>query len=107
MEASGAALFADADDAPPGAPGRYERHRPEHTLLYQVVAQHYPAFLARLSAERCTLPRYVQREFEAYLKCGLLEHGFMRVCCPWASYRRRAAPGRLGRSVRVAVWTTA
>ncbi len=60
MEASGAALVTDADDAPPGAPGRYQRHRPEQTLLYQVIAQHYPAFLARLAAEGRTLPRYVQ-----------------------------------------------
>ncbi len=28
MEASGAALLTDADDAPPGAPGRYQRHLP-------------------------------------------------------------------------------
>src|SRR5690554_5536916 len=27
------------------------------------------------------LPRYVEDEFEAYLKCGLLEHGFLRVKC--------------------------
>ena len=25
------------------------------------------------------LPAYVQQEFEAYLKCGRLEHGFLRV----------------------------
>jgi Transposase zinc-binding domain len=24
---------------------------------------------------------YVQQEFEAYLKCGRLEHGFLRVRC--------------------------
>jgi ribosomal protein S27E len=81
MGASGAALLTDADEALPGAPGRYARHRPEQTLLYQVITQHYPAFLARLTAEGRTLPRYVQGEFEAYLKCGLLEHGFMRVRC--------------------------
>ena len=51
MESSGAALLSDADDAPPGAQGHYERHRPEQTLLYQVIAQHYPAFVARLTAE--------------------------------------------------------
>jgi hypothetical protein len=28
-----------------------------------------------------TLPRFVRREFEEYLKCGLLEHGFLRVRC--------------------------
>jgi ribosomal protein S27E len=66
---------------PPGAPGNYQCHRPEQTLLYQVIAQHYPAFLARLDAEGRTLPLFVRREFEAYFKCGLLEHGFMRVRC--------------------------
>ena len=27
------------------------------------------------------LPEYVRREFEDYLKCGRLEHGFLRVRC--------------------------
>ena len=27
------------------------------------------------------LPRYVQREFEDYLRCGRLEHGFLRLRC--------------------------
>jgi len=27
------------------------------------------------------LPAFVRREFEGYLKCGLLEHGFLRVKC--------------------------
>jgi ribosomal protein S27E len=27
------------------------------------------------------LPRYVEEEFEAYLKCGRLEEGFLRVRC--------------------------
>ena len=26
-------------------------------------------------------PHFVQREFDDYLKCGLLEHGFLRVKC--------------------------
>jgi hypothetical protein len=62
---------------PPG----YRRHRPETTLLYQLVARHYPAFRDRRAAEGRALPRFVQNEFEAYLKCGLLEHGFLRVKC--------------------------
>jgi len=28
-----------------------------------------------------TLPAYVRREFENYLRCGRLEHGFLRVRC--------------------------
>ena len=27
------------------------------------------------------LPKYVRSEFEAYLKCGRLEYGFLRVRC--------------------------
>ena len=32
-------------------------------------------------AEGSGLPGYVQREFEDYLKCGRLDHGFLRVHC--------------------------
>jgi Putative transposase/Transposase zinc-binding domain len=63
--------------APPG----YQRHRPETTLLYRLVAEHYPTFRDRRAAEDRPLPRYVEDEFEAYLKCGRLEHGFLRVKC--------------------------
>ena len=59
----------------------YQRHRPEHTLLYQIVEQHYPAFVAHMAQQDRPLPEYVQREFEEYLRCGRLEHGFLRVRC--------------------------
>jgi ribosomal protein S27E len=62
---------------PPG----YARHRPEATLLYQLVERHYPEFVAAREAAGRPLPKYVQEEFEAYLKCGRLEHGFLRVRC--------------------------
>ena len=75
--------FLAGKDASAGAAraGEYARHRPEQTLLYQLVEAHYPAFVAHLAARERTLPVHVQREFEAYLKCGRLEHGFLRVCC--------------------------
>ena len=60
---------------------RYERHRPEHTPLYGVVEQYYPRFLKELEARGESLPAYVRREFEAYLECGRLEYGFLRVRC--------------------------
>ena len=63
-----------------GAPV-YERHRPERTLLYQLVDTYYPALRAHLAAQGRELPGYVEREFEDYLKCGRLEHGFLRVRC--------------------------
>lgn len=61
--------------------GYYERHRPDQTLLYQIIEQHYPVFSALMAEQGRELPRYVQREFEDYLRCGRLEHGFLRVRC--------------------------
>ena len=57
--------IAQAKDfiAPPG----YRRHRPEATLLYQLVAEHYAGFRDRRAAEGRPLPRYVEGEFDAYL----------------------------------------
>jgi hypothetical protein len=63
------------------AASRYERHRPERTLLYQLVEEHYPALKAQLATQGSTVPAYVEREFDEYLKCGRLEHGFLRVRC--------------------------
>jgi hypothetical protein len=61
--------------------GRYQRHRPEQTLLYQVVDEYYLAFATLMAEQGKELPGYVQREFDDYLKCGRLEHGFLRVRC--------------------------
>ena len=59
----------------------YERHRPEQTLLYRIVEQYYPGFLELLASQGRSLPGYVQREFDDYLKCGRLEYRFLRVRC--------------------------
>ena len=68
-------------DARTARAGEYAQHRPEQTLLYPLVEAHYPAFVAHLGARERMLPAHVQREFEDYLKCGRLEHGFLRVRC--------------------------
>jgi len=44
-----------------------------------------------LSREGRVLPDYVQREFEDYLKCGRLEHGFLRVRCETCHEERLVA----------------
>jgi ribosomal protein S27E len=60
---------------------KYERHRPEASLLYQIIEQHWPQFQAALARQSKHLPKFVMQEFEEYLKCGRLEHGFLRVRC--------------------------
>ena len=74
-----------------GSPHRYRRHQPETTLLYRIVEQHYPAFLTHLEAEGRSLPDYVQQEFTDYLKCGRLEHGFLRVRCESCHHEKLVA----------------
>jgi len=59
----------------------YKRHRPETTLLYQLVERYYPDFTANLADQGKYLPNYVEREFDDFLRCGRLEHGFLRVVC--------------------------
>ena len=63
------------------SPAVYVRHRPETTLLYQIVHEYWPEFQAELASHGKTLPTYVTKEFAEYLKCGRLEHGFLRVRC--------------------------
>jgi hypothetical protein len=60
------------------------------TLLYRIVAQHYPAFVELLAGQDRPLPDYVQQEFEAYLKCGRLQHGVLRVRCDTCHAEHRA-----------------
>ncbi len=92
------ARFARADG--------YERRRPEETLLYQLVREHWPRFLERAEAEGGGLPQFVVREFEEYLRCGLLEHGLVHlecarwghdVVCAFSCKRRGFCPSCLGR----------
>jgi ribosomal protein S27E len=75
---------AITDRSPHSPP--YKRHRtdgptPRQTLLYQIIERHYSAFKGVMAAQGKPLPKHVQQEFDEYLKCGRLEHGFVRVQC--------------------------
>ncbi len=67
------------------------RHRPETTLLYQLVREYWPEFQAELASHGRCLPAYVTKEFDQYLKCGMLEHGFLRVRCESCHDEKRVA----------------
>ena len=75
------AANAFQDDFWPVGPFQYQRYQPENTLLYQLIKEHWPGFQNMLAEQGRGLPGYIVREFEDYLKCGCLEHGFLRVCC--------------------------
>ena len=63
--------------APAGAPVHYERHRRKQTTLYRLVQQHAATFIAETKvATAADLPQFVKGEFDAFLECGSLAHGY-------------------------------
>ena len=63
---------------------RYTPRCPERTLLYRMVAENLELLLqtAREQNESALgLPKYVEKEFRDYLRCGVLCHGFTRLAC--------------------------
>ena len=64
-------------------PPVYQPRDPSDTVLYQVIADHLETFLATLAADPTAkgLPTYVVEEFYAYLQCGVLAHGCVRLGC--------------------------
>ena len=64
------------------SPLYYERHRPEQTTLYRLVQQRAASFIAHTEASTgAELPRFLKDEFDAFLECGILAHGFLRLRC--------------------------
>ena len=60
----------------------YLPRRPTETVLYGLVRQHLESFLAYAREHyEGGLPRYVEDELRAYLKCGVFSEGFVRARC--------------------------
>ena len=63
-----------------GAPVHHERHCPEQTTLYRLVQQNAATFLAETEAAAgADLPQFIKDEFDAFLECGILADGFLRL----------------------------
>jgi hypothetical protein len=53
----------------------YAQHRPDRTLLYEIVAEHLETFLDEARSELARgVPKYVERDLRAYLACGIHIH---------------------------------
>ena len=61
----------------------YRRREPERSILFETVRAHWNSLLAEVAqrTDGGSLPGFVIAEFERYLKCGVLAHGFARVYC--------------------------
>ena len=59
----------------------YQRHTPETTVLYQTIARVWPSLRAEYAASDAPFAEHVETEFERYLRCGILQYGFVRLKC--------------------------
>ena len=77
-------------EGPPGqllrvsdvSPRPYQRHEPERSVLYRVVADHLETFLAEARDRHDKgLPRYIEKELREFLDCGILSRGYVLGVC--------------------------
>jgi len=96
------ALGPTADSATAG----YTPRSPEQTLLHRVVGEQLESFLSRARETGQPAPRFIEQELRAYLRCGVLAHGFLRLHCdacnldrlvPFSCKRRGFCPSCGGR----------
>ncbi len=59
----------------------YAPRSPRSGLLYQTIASNFDDFIFETKCNEKSIPDYVLNEFDAYLKCGILEHGFIQLKC--------------------------
>ena len=50
-------------------------------MLFRVALAEWSAFVRRIEAGECEVPRFCMGEVESFLRCGILAHGFARVHC--------------------------
>lgn len=67
---------------------QYVRHRPEDDLLYQVVSRNFQTVFKKCEESGHPVPNFIKREFESFLRCGVLSYGFARIYCQSCKYDR-------------------
>jgi hypothetical protein len=78
----------------------YTPRRPTETVRYALVREHLESFLAHAREHYDGgLPRYVERELRAFLKCGQFSEGFTRAHCDACGHDLLVAFSCHGRSV--------
>jgi Putative transposase/Transposase zinc-binding domain len=74
-----------------GRDSRWAPRSPEFTLLHRVVREQLEPFLARARARERPAPVFVEQELRAFLCCGILAHGFLRLHCDECGHDRLVA----------------
>jgi len=105
MSAEPVSSFDRTQSVPDGS-APYIPHRPEQSLLHRVIREQIESFLARSHDRGHPAPRFVEHELRAFLRCGVLAHGLLRLHCddcgcdrlvPFSCKRRGFCPSCGGR----------
>ena len=76
----------------------YVRHRPERTLLYQLVEAYYPSFLTRLAVQGTALPGRINHEVKLAWKMHFNEcpvAAILPACACFCELPASAYTGRI------------
>jgi hypothetical protein len=77
----------------------YHPRNPEDNPVYGIVSANLETYLALQSAKSRPVPFFVEHELRAFLDCGVLANGFLRVHCDQCGKDRVVAFSCKGRSV--------
>jgi len=66
----------------------YQPRRPESSALRQILVSSLTSTREELAEADVYLPRFVWRELEAIIDCGIVERGFVRVVCGACKHER-------------------
>jgi Putative transposase/Transposase zinc-binding domain len=66
---------------PKVSPSIYRPRRPEKTVFYQVTKKYYKTWVKKSEKDDKKIPFYIHREFQGFIKCGILAHGFACAHC--------------------------
>ena len=81
-----------AQRAPADHAVHYERRCPEESVLYRLIQDHAESFFAQVEAQTgASLPEFIKAEFDAFLECGILAHGFLRLRCDQCAHEKLVA----------------
>jgi hypothetical protein len=80
--------------------------RPEKTVLYQAILKHMNTFFSQMEVSGRWLPSHVEEEFRAFLDCGILAKGFLRLKCSDCNHTKLVAFSCKKRGLCPELWRT-
>ncbi|MGK5088568.1 transposase zinc-binding domain-containing protein, partial [Bdellovibrionota bacterium FG-2] len=69
----------------------YRPRDPTQALIYQVVQKNWLSFVRDREEEGRYLPSHIKREFQAFMGCGVLANGFVRLKCDGCKHEKLVA----------------